>query len=364
MKKHAFRVAGFVTGVATCLGMLVGHASAAGFTCTWTGAGSDTKFSTAANWSSCNSVAPTNGDNLVFNGSAASLLPNNDLSGRTFGSLTFTGTAGFDVSGNAFTLTGGIIDNATGNATNTIENSITFSGSQSISGTHAPTGGSGLILGIGGSTVLTIPGGTTLTITSISPNAGASLSGAGTLTFSGTTPAFTISMAATNFTGAVIVPSGANMYAAADNTLGSAAVTVASGGVLYIGSSQTNLTLSNAFTLGGTGLNGTGGALNITAGTGGKITLSGPVTLTADAKIDPNNSSVAVTGTYTPNGHVLGVLTGSITLPSSSSAAPAAPKTGLAAVKSNPALISVLTSGAALLLGGLSYRLRSAATRK
>ncbi|HSW65645.1 MAG TPA: hypothetical protein VLI54_00710 [Bacillota bacterium] len=360
MKKHVFRLAGFLTGLATCLSVLVSHASAVGFTCTWTAGGSDDNFTTTANWTGCNGTAPTNGDNLVFNGSATSLLPINDQTNMTFGSLTFTGAAGFDITGNAFTLTGGIVDNGTGNTTNTIENNLTLSGNQSITGTHAPTGGNPLSIGIGGGSTLTIPSGTTVTVTSIGVNLGSALSGAGTLAFGGTTPSASITVAASNFTGAFNLGAGANINAGIDGALGSASVTIASGAVLYITSAQTNLTLSNAFTLAGTGVSSSG-ALNVTLASTGKLTLSGPVTLTADASVQPNGSAVVLTGTYTSNGHVLSATTGSLTLPA---AAPAAPKTGLAAVQSNPVLVLAVASGAAILLGGLAYRLRSLPARK
>src|SRR5665213_2894628 len=70
-------------------------AAAAGpYTCTWTGAGTDANFSTAANWSGCNSAAPVAGDNdnLVFDNSSAATSfgdPNNDISGLNVTSITW-----------------------------------------------------------------------------------------------------------------------------------------------------------------------------------------------------------------------------------------------------------------------------------
>lgn len=109
------------------------------YTCTWTGA-VDNNFSTAGNWSGCNSAAPqaADGDNLVFPNTVSNLTPNNDLSGATFGSITFQGTAfGMTISGNSFTVTGGITDNSTGvepagTGGSAITNNITFTGNQSI----------------------------------------------------------------------------------------------------------------------------------------------------------------------------------------------------------------------------------------
>lgn len=39
-------------------------------TCIWTGAGADAKFSTVANWTNCNGVAPVDGDSASFDLSA------------------------------------------------------------------------------------------------------------------------------------------------------------------------------------------------------------------------------------------------------------------------------------------------------
>lgn len=62
-------VAGFFT-VSSLVGvaafMQSPDAYAAGQTCTWTGAGADNNFSTAANWSNCGSAAPTVGDIIRF----------------------------------------------------------------------------------------------------------------------------------------------------------------------------------------------------------------------------------------------------------------------------------------------------------
>jgi fibronectin-binding autotransporter adhesin len=117
----------------------VAHA-AGPYTCTWTGSGSDSNFSTAANWSGCNSAAPvtTDNDTLIFpaDSMTSSDNPSNDLTGATFTEIEITGTGvnSITIIGNAFTLLGGISD------TNTpgfdfIENPVTFSGDQTITTT-------------------------------------------------------------------------------------------------------------------------------------------------------------------------------------------------------------------------------------
>lgn len=85
-------------------------------TCTWTGGGVDSNFSTAANWTGCdNGAVPEAGDSLVFDTSATNTTANNDIVGASFGSITTTGTdpGGFTVTGNAVTLMGGINANHT-----------------------------------------------------------------------------------------------------------------------------------------------------------------------------------------------------------------------------------------------------------
>jgi autotransporter-associated beta strand protein len=71
---------------------------------TWDGGGADNHWSTPANW--VGDVAPAPGDDLVFPAGAAQLQNVNDTVGA-FASLSTTG-AGYNLSGNAVTVTGGI----------------------------------------------------------------------------------------------------------------------------------------------------------------------------------------------------------------------------------------------------------------
>ena len=75
---------------------------------TWTGAGADDAWSTGANWGG---VAPTNGDMLIFNGTARQ-TNTNDISGLTVPWLAFN-NAEFALYGNAFTNSG-IVTNLAG----------------------------------------------------------------------------------------------------------------------------------------------------------------------------------------------------------------------------------------------------------
>jgi fibronectin-binding autotransporter adhesin len=93
---------------------------------TWSGAGGNNLWSTAANWD----AAPVAGDDLVFPANAARLSNVNDTAiGRAFGSITFTGS-GYSISGNRITLNGnGINAGQLVSGTDTLDLNITLSGS-------------------------------------------------------------------------------------------------------------------------------------------------------------------------------------------------------------------------------------------
>ncbi|MGN6366671.1 MAG: beta strand repeat-containing protein [Phycisphaerae bacterium] len=77
---------------------------------TWTGAGGDNNWTTAANWGG---AVPAATDTLVFSGSTR-LNPNNNFAnGTSFGNLIFNGGSGaFSITGNRITLLGTIINNS------------------------------------------------------------------------------------------------------------------------------------------------------------------------------------------------------------------------------------------------------------
>ncbi len=129
MKRIKLFVLALMLSVSSLSMMVIPHAFAA--TKTWTGTAGDHKFSTAGNWSP--SGAPSNGDTLVFdNTSVTDFAPDNDQTGASYVALSFpgTGTTGFHLSGNAFTLTGGITNAS--NAFSEIDNDVTISGNQTI----------------------------------------------------------------------------------------------------------------------------------------------------------------------------------------------------------------------------------------
>lgn len=70
-------------------------------TCTWTGAGADENFNTAANWdAACGDgttpAAPiaTDDDNLIFSNNGTSQIPVNNIAGLTVNNITWTGNPG------------------------------------------------------------------------------------------------------------------------------------------------------------------------------------------------------------------------------------------------------------------------------
>ena len=91
---------------------------------TWTGGGTSGYWSDSGNWGFTG--VPNNGDTLVFPEPTAPVACTNNLAGLTLALIQFTGSIGaYTISGNSFTLTGGIQDvNGFGGAA--INNSITL----------------------------------------------------------------------------------------------------------------------------------------------------------------------------------------------------------------------------------------------
>jgi autotransporter-associated beta strand protein len=107
----------------------------------WSGGGSDTNWSTAANWF-CN-LPPNPGDELVFSNLVAKRVMQNDLpAGTSFSRLRFVGFgfgSNFFIGGNALTLTGGIANTSFANS-NVLSMPITMAAPMMFS--NAGSGGS------------------------------------------------------------------------------------------------------------------------------------------------------------------------------------------------------------------------------
>lgn len=95
---------------------------------TWTGLGANNNWNTAANW---NNGVPTTNSDVVFSSTTARLTSNNNISGLTLHSISFSGTAdGYVLTGNAITLnnastTGTIAINVQGPNADEIDFAIT-----------------------------------------------------------------------------------------------------------------------------------------------------------------------------------------------------------------------------------------------
>jgi autotransporter-associated beta strand protein len=107
--------------VAVCAGLL--SAAAYGNILIWEGVGTNANWNSVTNWGG---ATPGNGDTLVFPAAAANRLNTNNIASLTLKQIRFTGAGGgYDIRGNAFTLTNSILATNTSGA-NIIENNITL----------------------------------------------------------------------------------------------------------------------------------------------------------------------------------------------------------------------------------------------
>lgn len=211
---------------------------------TWSGAGADANWSTAANWSPAG--APVAGDDLIFPNGAARLANNNDTAaGTSYASISFTGpNPGYTLSGNAIQLSAGMT--ATNAATNLINFPITLAASQNFMITGDRVQFVGAINLNGNTLTLTTaasPTGVVETFGIISGNGGLVSAGSGVVALSG---------ASSTFTGTTTVTGGTLSINGMD--LGPSIVTVTAG----------TLQLSNGGIVGSTTMNG--GALYLGGG--------------------------------------------------------------------------------------------------
>ena len=243
----------------------LGTVSGLAATITWNGAGADSNWSSAANWSG---VLPANGDSLIFSGATRLTNLNDWLA--SIGAVTFN-TGGFNISGNALTLNGDF--NSTGTNTWAINSTLgaarTFtntdtSGTFTLSGSLTNAGFLTTIAGAGNTVISGVLGG----------SGGLAKSGGGTLTLSN----------ANTYTGATTIAPGSTLSISQDSNLGTAPG-AATAGSLVIDSTGT-LATTATFTLNSNrGLkigptSGTGaGTLDVATGTilsyGGIITSNG-----------------------------------------------------------------------------------------
>jgi len=289
----------------------------------WTGAGDGTTFSDTANWGS--GAAPQDGDVLTFSvaGLSAQKVLNNDISGLSLAGITFSGNAdsyfSYTLQGNPLTLTGTVQNTSTGaNADYSvpvIQNNLTLGSNVTVNKVNIGTTGTTLNVG---THTLTYSGAASCGL-SIRSN----VSGSGALNLSAT--GANLQGTNTSYTGAINVTGSVG---AATTAFGTAAgvTTVSGSGVLRV-INQTNATLSEPFTLGGSG--SFGSAQNYYGCSGGAgqtatLTLTGGVTLTSNFIYDGENNLV-VNAPYTPGSYTFTVgsgVAGTLTTPDGESTAP------------------------------------------
>jgi autotransporter-associated beta strand protein len=130
----------------------------------WDGGGANNGWNTAANWAG--DTVPAFPSALTFGGTTR-LAPSNNLSGITVTGLTFTNGAGsFVLGGNAFTLSGDIVNQD--DSLQTVNNDLTLAATQTVTS----TGSGSITLGgvLSGSGGITKNGSRTLTLSGATAN--------------------------------------------------------------------------------------------------------------------------------------------------------------------------------------------------
>jgi len=276
-------------------------------TCTWTGGGSDSNFSTAANWSGCNSAAPVAnaGDSLIFDSTnlIAYTYINNDITNLSLGSITFQGSNSnyynYTITGNAITLSSGIVVGSSDSPK--FDAGLTLTASQSF------TGGGGIFLGDATSTPTLNVGTYTLTIGSGSDttsllNVYGAIAGSGSLVVQSGSTLF-LDGASSGWTGSITAEGTASILGQAGGFGSASSVTIPSGASICLGGFNgadfsANLTVGGTDAIDTADSCGHGGppAYDTTA----SVNFTGTVTLTADTTIN-TVGTVTVSGPLNGN---------------------------------------------------------------
>ena len=249
-----------------------------GLTYTWTGAGSDGNWSTAANWAG--NLVPTPGSDLVFPAGSSAKNSVNDLAGGTLYHSVTIADSGFAISGNAIQVSHGIAYTAASGSSD-FDLNVSMPSTQSVS---------------------VVSGGTLALHGAFSGTAGIDKIGAGALviansannTYTGVTTVVdgTVSLAATS--GAIAIPtslvignatgSAESVTLNADNQIAdSASVLIAEGASLNL-NGRTDLIDSLALQ-----------GASVTTGSGGSLGVATSITTTATT----NNVASSITGAGT-----------------------------------------------------------------
>jgi len=251
---------------------------------TWDGGGADNNVTTAQNW--VGDTLPGANSDIIWAGTTR-LNVNVDVGGPA-NTWTYNNTAGaFVISGAAFSIANGIINNSTN--TQTINNAITLTLGQTWSAVSGNLvfGGNidngGFLLTIGGAANTSASG-------IISGAGGLTKSGAGRLTLTG----------ANSYTGTTTVSAGVlNVQNATGLGTTAAGTTVTSGAALQL---QGGIAVGNeALTLDGTGISNDGALRNIS----GNNSWAGLITINSATRINSDSGTLtldvasgnAITGT-------------------------------------------------------------------
>jgi hypothetical protein len=291
----------------------IAHAAAGSDTCTWTGA-TDSKFSTATNWSGCSSGAPVNGDNLVFDATSlsADATPANDINSLSVGTITFQGSGSYEyaIGGSEITV-GSAIVVSTGHPT--ISADLTLGADVTLSGAGY------LSLSKSGGTETLNLNGHNLNATGANPTFD-KITGNGNITVAADNTAglgYNGSTTSSDWSGSLSAGAGAQVVAQNPGVFGTASLTLADGSLLTL-CKFNGATVSNPLTMAGRGIqfgDGThSGAVSLTGscgmgGAGGSsfdssssVVWSGPITLTGNTTVGGDGQfkvTGALSGNYT-----------------------------------------------------------------
>gem|GEM_PF-5272250 len=240
---------------------------------TWDGGGADNNITTAQNW--VGDTLPAANSDIIWAGTIR-LNVNVDVGGPAR-SYTFDNTAGaFVISGAAFSISNGIINNST--ATQTINNAATLTLAQTWSAASGNLVFGGTI--DNGGFLLTINGASNTSASGIiSGTGGLTKSGAGRLTLTG---ANTYSGVTTVSAGVLNLQNGTGLGTIAGGTI------VTSGAALQL---QGGIAVGNeALTLDGTGISADGALRNIS----GNNSWAGLITINSTTRINSDSGTLTL----------------------------------------------------------------------
>ena len=273
-------------------GIVSTHAAPPPPLCTWTGGGSDSNWSTAANWDNCGGAhpVPIDGDWLLFPDLASRKTNTNDIAGLDLGHLQFNGYD-YVIGGNAITLSAGISSNLASQSAGTtapfFNVNITLMGPQTFAGNGISQG-----VFLHGTLALN---GNTLTVTGVGPTGlDGDISGAGGIT----TDSFELFLAGNNsYTGPTNVNGGA-VQVGSNTAFGTTGVgTVVAPGARLLLNGTSPMTINEPLALGGIPASEIAmNAFQVTHTWAGPITLNGATNFRNDLDASPLVFSGVISG--------------------------------------------------------------------